>query len=323
MSDVLKTLKPLLFLSKFTLFFYVHPSKQQNSIFSYFKVFLFLKLLLFLLFTHCYLKILLIFFIWPSTDINLIHNINILLSSVYITTTLITSTKNNSLFNQLLLKTSQLDKELKLPLNFNKKLSYRIYISFVVIILAHTWVITETAYNYKPTKNAALNYPWEIVVEGVIALTIENVNVAVIITMVKMIHYRFEYINNELSSISKEINDEIILGKLRWLRPLHMKVGELVDLFNNVFEVNLLAMNAMFFTQFVLNAFFLIISIERGIGNKLIIYLSIKGVYFLGYVSYMLIVCHVCHQTELEVILCFKFMEHSTSHQTTFDILRF
>lgn len=299
MSDILKTLQPLLIVTKYTLFFFKHH--KEPSTVSY-KIYLSLKLLFLVFYLHCCLKVLFIFFIWPSADLNITNNINFVVTSFYVITNIATTTTNNSTFNKLLGKTSKLDPQLKLPLKYNQKLRLWIYASFVIIFLELLAMTTENLVNYSEMKRVAINYPWEIIFHQYVTLTIENINVTVIVIIVKMIHFRFEYINAEINTLSNEINTEVTLTKLRCLRPLHKRVEELIEMFNEIFGISLLAMNTMFFTQFVLSLYILIvISTDRGFSGSLLFYLSIKCIYFIGYVAFMWIVCHVWDGAEKEV----------------------
>lgn len=113
-----------------------------------------------------------------------------------------------------------------------------------------------------------------------------------------MIQYRFDYINQELFIISKEVNCEVMLTKLRCIRPLHMKVIELVIMFNAIFGVNILMLIAMFFMQLILKGYLIV---DLLTGTKLIYYLITRFSYLTMYVIYVWIICYVCHQTEYEV----------------------
>ncbi|XP_065163224.1 putative gustatory receptor 28b, partial [Atheta coriaria] len=93
-----------------------------------------------------------------------------------------------------------------------------------------------------------------------------------------------------LLSISKEINRDVILVKLRWLRPLHMRVTELIQMFNDIFGVNLLAMNAMFFAQFVLLGSTLIDYFGKTVFP--IGFIVIKLAYLVLFSGYVWIICH-------------------------------
>lgn len=298
MSDIINTWQPLLILTKYTLFFKYHNKPSTVS----FKIYLFLKLLFLIFYLFCSLKTLFLFFVWPSRDLNITKKINFLVTSFYIITTIVTTTINNSTFNKLLQNTSKLDRQLKLPLKYNQKLRLWIYASFGIIFLEFLTMTTENLINFFGIEQIALYYPWEMIIQRYITLTIENINVAVIVIIVKMIHFRFEYINVELNTLSNEINTEVTLTKLRCLRPLHKRVEELIEMCNEIFGISLLAMHAMLFTQFILIMYlWIVMATERAYVTSFLFYLSLKGVYFIGYVIFLWILCHVCSGVEQEV----------------------
>lgn len=298
MSDITEILQPLLILGKYTLLFYKTSSESLTVTFYFFS---FLKLIVFTLFAYSYLKVLFIFFIWPLNSSTLATQITLLTTTVYVIVTFIISTKNNIKFNKLLKKTSKLDKKLKLSSKYHKQLRVWIIKSFIVMILVYGTLMFDKIMSTKPKMRYALNYPAETVVQGVISIIVENTNVIVVVVLVKMIHIRLVQINQQLLSISKEINRDVILVKLRWLRPLHMRVTELIQMFNDIFGVNLLAMNAMFFAQFVLLGSTLIDYFGKTVFP--IGFIVIKLAYLVLFSGYVWIICHVCHQTEQEVII--------------------
>lgn len=295
MSTITNTLKPLLYASKLTFFFYNFQSNHKKPK-TYF-LFLIIKLIVLSIFSYSFLRLLLAFFIWPIKDINISNNINLVVTSLYVIITLITTTKHNSAFNKFLQKIVEIDKELKLPEKYNKQLYPWIYTLTSILVAVQIGYASDNYYHY-PTIQKYLLFPFEMFFQTGMVLLEENINVAVVVILVKIIHKRFEYINQQLLAISNEINSNIIMTKLRWLRSLHMKVGKLIEIFNSIFGLNLLMLFAMFFAQFILTGFLMLLfMMEANVTD----YMSIRFAFFLSFIGNVWIVCHVCHQTQLEV----------------------
>lgn len=290
------TIKSMIILTNFSLVHATNLKKPLRTNEIYFKIYLILKLILLILVIWAYSRILFVHYkVWPTIVANVVRQLNFGMMHYCYVCIWIHSLKKNSKYNELIETLKEFDENIKLENTYYRTTRRQIYLFIVFIITTYICIAIERTFSIMKSSKY-FYYPYEFYIVYCIPLFAIAVNLLNFLVFVTIVKVRLEYIKENLKMT-------ITLNLLRNMCSLHMKLNDIVLLTNEVFGVNLIAIMAVFFVQFLSGSYTIVFSflMSTGISDMLQLLLT-SAVFNCPYLFLLWWICYCSRRTVQEVI---------------------